>query len=112
MATIKVQGTEMAVQRWKVVPIELEASKELDVEQQGMMPKGFLSLTSEEKAATSVQVKRSLADPKAVSMLGQSVVVAEAESRWCHKEQEKRQAPSRAAVVELAAESHIGHDVV
>ena len=46
-----------------------------------------------------MQVKRSLADPKAVSMLGQSMVVADAESRWCQKEQAKRQSQGRAAVL-------------
>ena len=77
---------------WEASPMELEGCKEVELQQQEKAPKGFLSLTAEEKAATAVQVKRSLADPKAVSMLGQSVVVAEAESRRCHKEQEKRQA--------------------
>ena len=83
----------MEVQRWKVVPMELEASKELKVEQQSRVTTGFLVLTPEEKAVTAVQVKRSLSDPRAMSRLAQSVVVAEAESRRCHKEHEKQQAP-------------------
>ena len=53
-------------------------------------PMGFQALTAEEKAATAMQVKRSLADPKAVSMLSQSMVVAEAVSRLSKKEQERR----------------------
>ena len=74
------------------MPMELEASKELEMGHQGRVTAGLLFLTPEEKAATTVQVKRSLLDPKAVSMLAQSVVVAEAESRRCHKEQLKQQA--------------------
>ena len=107
-ATIKVQGTERKVQRWKVAPMEPEASKELGMEHQGRVTAGFLPLTPEEKAATAVQVKRSLSDPKALSMLAQSVVVAEAESRRCHKEQLKQQAQGRAAVETQAVQDHIG----
>ena len=89
--------------------MELVGCKEVELQQQEKAPKGFLSLTAEEKAATAVQVKRSLADPKAVSMLGQSVpvVVAEAESRRCHKEQEKRQAQSRAAVLQTRGQQGV-----
>ena len=61
---------------WEASPMELEGCKAVELQQQGQAPKGFLSLTAEEKAATAVQVKRSLSDPKEVSMLGQSVVVA------------------------------------
>lgn len=82
--TIQLQDTEMKVHRWKVVPMEPECCKEVGMEQQGKAPKGFLSLTADDKASTGVQVKRSLADPTAVSMLGQSVVVAEAESMRYH----------------------------
>ena len=39
-ATIKVQGAEMIVQRWRVAPMELEASKELEMEHQGRVPAG------------------------------------------------------------------------
>ena len=97
-ATIKVQGTEWEVLRWEVAPMGPEASKELEMEPQGRVTAGFLFLTPEEKAATAVQVKRSLSDPKALSMLAQSVVVAEAESRRCHKGHVKQQAQGRAAV--------------
>ena len=88
--------------------MELEASKEGEVGQQGRVTAVFLFLTPEEKAATAVQVKRSLSDPRALSMLAQSVVVAEAESRQCHKEHEKRKAQGKGAMAELAAPSHIG----
>jgi hypothetical protein len=106
--TIKVQGTKMEVQRWKVTPMEPEVSNELDMGHQGRVAAGFLFLTPEEKVATTVQVKRSLLDPKAVSMLAQSVVVAEAESRRCHKEQLKKQAQGRAAVETQAVQDHTG----
>ena len=47
-------------------------------------------------------------DPKAMSMLAQSVVVAEAESRRCHREQLKQQAQGRAAVGTQAVQDHKG----
>ena len=39
---------------WEASPMELEGCKEVELQQQEKAPKGFLSLTAEEKAATAV----------------------------------------------------------
>ena len=79
---------------WEASQMEQEGCKSVALSRHTsrheQAPMGFLFLTAEEKAATAMQVKRSLADPKAVSMLSQSIVVAEAVSRRSKKEQERR----------------------
>ena len=58
-------------------------------------PNGLLFWTDEEKAAMAVQAARSLADEEAVSMLLQSTVVAEVESRRHYKAEQRRQAQEK-----------------
>ena len=59
-------------------------------------PSGFLFLTEEEKASVAVTVARSLADDGAVSMLVQSTVTAESESRRQYKAEQKKHAQEKA----------------
>ena len=92
---------------WEDSPMEQEGCKAVALQQQEQAPNGFLFLTAEEKAETAVQVKRSLADSKAVSMLSQSMVVAEAESRRSQKQQERRP-HGRAAVLPTRGMQKVG----
>ena len=94
---------------WEESPMEQEGCKAVALQQREQAPKGFLFMTAEEKVETAVQVKRSLADSKAVSMLSQSMVVAEAESRRSQKEQERRP-QGRAAVLPTRGMPKVGGD--
>ena len=75
---------------WEDSPVEQEGCMAVALQQKEQAPMGLLFLTAEEKAELAVVVKRSLADDKAVSMLCQSVVMAEAESRQSQKGHERR----------------------
>ena len=58
-------------------------------------PKGLLFRTDEERASMAVIAARSLADEGAVSMLLQSTVVAESESKRHYKAEQKKQAQDK-----------------
>ena len=97
------QKEQPGEQDWQALSAEqhesmVEAMRDESLRQQCQekAPSGSLFLDKEEKAAFAVAVARSLADEPALSMLVQSTVMAEAESRRQHKAEQKKQAQEKA----------------